>query len=499
VPHPEPELDAASLKTLYRVARALLREQDCGRLLASLLDAAIEAVGAERGFIVVPDGRGFRANVARNFKAESLAQTEEAISTTIARDVLGHGRALLIGDAQETPFREQRSVQRLRLRSVLCAPVLAGEDVVALLYLENRGMADSFTEMHRLLVDEICGLAGPRLQAAIVLEEARRRQQEFGAIVEGEDGIITADPAMVAVLKTARQVADSDLPVLIEGETGTGKELVARAVYRHSRRSKSPFVVLNCAAIPATLIGSELFGHTRGAFTGAVNDRVGFVGAAHRGTLFLDEIGELPLELQPQLLRVLQSGEFTRLGSVAPEFADVRFVAATNRDLHREVEEGRFRRDLYYRLASVTLTLPPLRERPQDVYLLAPHFLRRYAVRLGRQAPQLDDSALAALAACRFPGNVRELEAEIARLVAVTPPGGAITTKDLSPRLTVGAGEPPKSEHVAPTSLAEMEKRLIASVLAHTSGNRTRAAEVLGISREGLRTKMQRLGLEDRE
>ncbi len=495
MPEPERQLDAASLKTLYRVARALLREQDCGRLLASLLDAAIEAVGAERGFIVVPEGGGFRAAVARNFRAVSLAQAEEAISTTIAGEVLAHGRALLIGDAQETPFRDQRSVQQLRLRSVLCAPVLAGEDVVALIYLENRGMADSFTEAHRLLVDEICALAGPRLQAAIAMEDARRHAAELGALLEGEDGIITAAPALVAVLKTARQVADSDLPVLIQGETGTGKELVARAVYRHSRRNKSPFVVLNCAAIPATLIGSELFGHTRGAFTGAVTDRVGFVGAAHRGTLFLDEIGELPLELQPQLLRVLQSGEFTRLGSVAAETADVRFVAATNRDLEREVEEGRFRRDLYYRLATITLTLPPLRERLQDVYLLAPQFLKRYAARLGRPAPLLDDTALRALAGCGFPGNVRELEAEMARLVAIVPPGAAITAKDLSPRLTAPAAGA-KPDQVPPMSLAEMEKRLIASVLAHTAGNRTRAAEILGISREGLRTKMQRLGLE---
>jgi transcriptional regulator with PAS, ATPase and Fis domain len=251
-------------------------------------------------------------------------------------------------------------------------------------------------------------------------------------------------------------------------------------------------VVINCGAIPANLIESELFGCVRGAFTGAQRDRIGLIGAAHRGTLFLDEIGEMPLELQPRLLRVLQSGEFLRLGSVKPETVDVRIVAATNRDLEAEVEAGRFRSDLYYRLAAITLKVPPLRERPHDIHLLADHFLRNYAARFGREAPQLGGEALAQLTAWSFPGNVRELESEMARLAAVGAPGAVLGRETLNDRIR---GVSQRTPAFAPMSLAEMEKKLIVAVLESAGGNRTRTAEILGISREGLRTKMQRFGL----
>jgi transcriptional regulator with PAS, ATPase and Fis domain len=302
---------------------------------------------------------------------------------------------------------------------------------------------------------------------------------------------------MVSLLRTLTRVAETDLPVLIQGETGTGKELVARALYRRSARSSGPFVVLNCAAIPANLIESELFGHVRGAFTGAYQDRLGLIGAANRGTLFLDEIGEMPLELQPRLLRVLQSGDFNRLGSVRPERVDVRVVAATNRDLEREVEEGRFRSDLYFRLSSITLKIPPLRERPQDIHLLVDHFLRVYAGRQAREAPRLSRECLATLSSYAFPGNVRELEGEMARLVAISTPDEEVVAGALNDRILRRTGAAASAAQVLPMSLAEMEKKLILAVLEHTAGNRTRAAEILGISREGLRTKMQRLDLSE--
>jgi transcriptional regulator with GAF, ATPase, and Fis domain len=191
------------------------------------------------------------------------------------------------------------------------------------------------------------------------MSQAQRRAEALERAHTQSDGILTADPDMERVLQTAHQIATTDLPVLIEGETGTGKELIARAVYRHSARVKGPFIALNCAAIPASLIGSELFGFVQGAFTGANRDRVGFIGAAHRGTLFLDEIGDLPLDLQPHLLRVLQSGEFTRLGNSRTEQADVRFIAATNRDLDSEVKAGRFRADLFSAFPPLSFACRP--------------------------------------------------------------------------------------------------------------------------------------------
>jgi Nif-specific regulatory protein/two-component system response regulator HydG len=469
---------------LYNVARTLLSESDYGELLARLLDAVIDGFGADRGFVVVRDETGFRATVSRNFKSEALSAAEEEVSGSISAAVMEQGRALLIDDAADSArFSGQPSVRRLGLRSVLCAPLVASQEAFALIYLENRDIANRFTERHRELLDEICTLAAPRLRVAVAVERARRASHT--------EDILTADKSMTSLLDMVRQVAPSDLPVLIQGETGTGKELVARALYRASQRASGAFVVLNCAALPATLIESELFGYVRGAFTGAQRDRIGLVASAHRGTLFLDEIGEMPLELQPRLLRVLQSGEVMRVGAVRPETVDVRVIAATNRDLEREVEEGRFRSDLFYRLCGVTLKIPPLRERRQDIELLAGHFLQSYAARCARTAPRLSADALAALAAWSFPGNVRELEGEMARLVTVSPPGAEISAGALNDRIRGVARKSPVE--LAPMSLAEMEKKLILTVLESTGGNRTRAAEILGISREGLRTKMQRL------
>jgi len=491
------KLDPVAREKLYGIARALLAESDYGELLAKVLDLTIEALGADRGFVLIRDGSRFRAAVARNFKAESLTRAEDSISESIASHVAGEGKALLLEDAHTSPgFHDKKSVKALALRSVLCAPLITSDEAFALIYLENRDVVGSFEPRHMELLDEICSMAAARLRTALEVERARRVQRELGSAAESE-GIVTVNERMVAMIQTVRQVAATDLPVLIQGETGTGKELVARALYRNSARANGPYITLNCAAIPDTLISSELFGCVQGAFTGAARDRVGFVAAAHRGTLFLDEIGDMPIELQPQLLRVLQSGEFTRLGSVKTESANVRFIAATNRDLEREVAEGRFRMDLFYRLAAVPITIPPLRERRDDIPVLAVHFLRQFAGRLGKAVPVLSPAALRVLETYSFPGNVRELESEMARLAALTPAGAEISADALTPRFRNASANGAGNQAVAPMSIEEMEKKLIRSVLEHTDGNRTRAAEVLGISREGLRTKMQRFGMKD--
>jgi transcriptional regulator with GAF, ATPase, and Fis domain len=486
------------LGLLYRVSRALLKEGEYGELLSGLLDTLIEGLGADRGFVVVRDGGEFRATAARNFRSEALSRAEEAVSRSIAQSVMESGRTILIGDASMTePYSRQPSIQQLSLRSVLCAPLVTSDEAFALIYLENRQVADCFTEEQRNLLDEVCALAAPRLRAAVAMSQAHRRAEALEHAYSHSDGILTADPGMTRVLQTVHQIATTDLPVLIEGETGTGKELIARAVYRHSTRVKGPFITLNCAAIPAALIASELFGFVQGAFTGANRDRVGFIGAAHRGTLFLDEIGDLPLDLQPHLLRVLQSGEFTRLGNSRTEQVDVRFIAATNRDLESEVKAGRFRADLFFRLSAITLRLPPLRERPHDTRLLAEHFLRTAAARYGRPVPRLAKDCISALTSYSFPGNVRELESEMGRLVALAsadvPCGVELLNERIRSRGNDQSAVSSQAAPVAPMSLHEMEKQLIFCVLQHTGGNRTRAAEILGISREGLRTKLQRL------
>jgi transcriptional regulator with GAF, ATPase, and Fis domain len=494
-------LSAEHLQLLYQVSRTLLKEGEYGEVLSGLLDTLIEGLGADRGFVVVREGGEFRATTARNFRSEALSRAEEAFSRSIARTVMETGRAVLIGNASMTePYSKLRSIQELAVRSVLCAPLVTSDEAFALIYLENRQVTNCFTEEQRELLDEVCGLAAPRLRAAVAMSQAQRRAEALEHAHSQSDGILTSDPEMVRILGTVHQIATTDLPVLIEGETGTGKELIARAVYRHSTRVKGPFIALNCAAIPAALMGSELFGFVQGAFTGANRDRIGFIGAAHRGTLFLDEIGDLPLDLQPHLLRVLQSGEFTRLGNSRTEQVDVRFIAATNRDLESEVKAGRFRADLFFRLSAITLRLPPLRERPHDVRLLAEHFIRAAAARYGRPTPRLSEECLFALTDYSFPGNVRELESEMGRLGALgtadVPCGPDLLNERIRNRGNHSASSP-QAKALTPMSLHEMEKQLISSVLQHTSGNRTRAAEILGISREGLRTKLLRLQLPD--
>jgi transcriptional regulator with GAF, ATPase, and Fis domain len=493
--------DIGELKLLYGVSQMLLQDCDYGELLSTILDATIDGLGAERGFVLLQENGEFGAVTARNYRSEALNKAESEFSTSIAANVVASGRALLVADALNSEsFGSNASVQHLSLRSVLCAPLANSDEVFAVIYLENRKLTNFFTERQRQLLDEICSLAAPRIRTAVAMQRARQKAAEIQVLLNDNDGILTADTKMAELLDTVHRVSATDLPILIQGETGTGKELVARAVYRNSNRAHGKYLVLNCAALPPTLIESELFGYVRGAFTGATRDRIGLIGAAHRGTLFLDELGELPLELQSRLLRVLQSGEFNRIGSVQTETADVRFIAATNRDLEREVEEGRFRRDLYFRLSPITLKLPPLRTRPHDIHILVEHFLNLYSRRYAKQAPKLSDQALAVLAGYHFPGNVRELEGEMARLIAVCSSGSVIPAEALDERFrgiqrTQRAND--SDAELAPMSLAEMEKRLILSVLKSTAGNRTQAAAVLGITREGLRTKIQRLGIQE--
>jgi len=487
---------ADTANVLYSIARNLLQENDYGELLTNILDMTIQALGAERGCVVSREKGEFRATAARNFRNQTLAEKEREISTTIAGMAVQEGRVLRFHNAQESEIlRDKKSVRKLHPRSVLCAPLIVSNDAFAVIYLENREISNHFNENHERLLSEICGLAAPRLHTAVAIENARQRARNL-ELAQGEsDGVITADPGMSIVLDALAKIAPTELTVLIQGETGTGKELLARAIYRRSVRASGPFVVLNCGAIPPMLIESELFGCVRGAYSGADRDRVGLIGSANRGTLFLDEIGEMPMELQSRLLRVLQSGDFNRVGSARSEQVDVRVIAATNRDLESEVEQRRFREDLYFRLSSVTLRVPPLRERKADVVLLADHFLRSYAGKRARPAPRLSSKCAHALLSYPFPGNVRELEGEMSRLVAMCPPGEEIPASALNDRIARRKPTAQKETDIQPMSLAEMEKKLIMAVLHDTTGNRTHAAEILGISREGLRTKMQKLGL----
>ncbi len=314
------------------------------------------------------------------------------------------------------------------------------------------------------------------------------------------EDVVGTDPAMIEVFRTVARVASAPATVLVTGESGTGKELVARALHRAGARARHPFVAVNCAALPDTLLEAELFGHERGAFTGAVGRSEGRFGRADRGTLFLDEVGEMSLPLQAKLLRALESGEVERLGASEPVRVDVRIVAATNRDLGREVEAGHFREDLLYRLSVVEVELPPLRRRDSDLIPLALHFTRVFAGKHGREIHALSPQAEARLRRHDWPGNVRELRNVIDRAVLLAR-GGVIRSGDLKLGREAPRTSPREPSDLAdgypPTwSFVEVEKAHLRAVLLHTGGHMGEAAEILGIHRNTLTTKVRDFGID---
>ncbi len=308
--------------------------------------------------------------------------------------------------------------------------------------------------------------------------------------------IIAASPKMKNLLETLAMVAPSDATVLIMGESGTGKEVIANAIHHNSPRAGEPFIKVSCAALPETLLESELFGHEKGAFTGAVARREGRFQLAHGGSIFLDEVGEMSPALQTKLLRVLQEKEFEPLGGARTVKVDIRVIAATNRDLEREVKEGRFREDLYYRLNVVPIVLPPLRERREDIPLLADHFLALFREKNGKPIKAISGKALDLLVRYDWPGNVRELENVIERAVILCR-DEVLVPADLPPQirmLSEQEGDDPPAIRSG-MSLDEMERALIVKTLDETGGNRTRAAEILGINRRTLQNKLRQYGL----
>ncbi len=338
---------------------------------------------------------------------------------------------------------------------------------------------------------------------ALVQENAELRTRL--AELSGPEGMIGQSPLFRALVGLVRQAAPSSATVLITGESGTGKELVARALHALSPRHAGPFVAVNCAALPETILESELFGYERGAFTGATARKEGRFDRADGGTLLLDEVAEMSPAVQAKLLRVVQEGEFERLGGVAPVKVDVRLVAATNRDLQREVKEGRFREDLYYRLNVVPIAVPPLRDRPEDIPLLAEHFLRRFARANHRELAGLGPEVVAALTAYSWPGNVRELENTLERAVVLSQ-GGQLGLQDLPPavRGAGGAGVPAAAAPMAGmlavplgTPLEEIERLLIRETLRYTRGDKTLAARLLGIAPRTIYRKLDRDPPED--
>jgi DNA-binding NtrC family response regulator len=352
-------------------------------------------------------------------------------------------------------------------------------------------------------VDELRIVAERATANADLVEEVKRLRSEVRSSF-GIRNIIARSPQMQGLLRTVRTVAPLKTTVLITGESGTGKELIARALHAEGPRTEQPWVVLNCAAIPETLLESELFGHERGAFTDAHARKIGMFEQAHRGTLFLDEIGEMSINLQAKLLRVLEEESFTRIGGTRPVNVDVRVVAATNRNLERAIQEGKFRADLFYRLNVIAVHIPPLRERPDDIPVLINHFLETKCRALGLALKRFTRETLDAVLSYSWPGNVRELENAIERAVILSADRLDLEPSDLTERLRVQAGDGPLGSLMSEVlsgrrSLGEavdaFEQALIQRSLETASYNQTRAAELLGTTRRILKYKIDKLGI----
>jgi Nif-specific regulatory protein len=427
-------------------------------------------------------------------------------SRVVLRRVLADRAAILTANAQEE-LSSSESIAAGQILSMIAVPLWRGDDIIGLIQADNRFSVSMFTH-HDLEVALLLGA-----QAALAVDNAtlvqRLRVAEERA--RGENvylkrreqkiefpNIIGDSPAMKALLSQLERVIDTRATVCIEGETGTGKELIASAVHYQSSRKDKMFVAQNCAALPENLLESELFGHKRGAFTSADSDKKGLFEIADGGTLFLDEMGEMPMSLQAKLLRVLQEGTIRAVGATAEKQVDVRIICATNRDLSAEVEKGRFRQDLYYRLMVFPIKLPPLRDRREDIPQLGAHFLKRYAEEYRVELPGFTQDALDALSSYNWPGNIRELENEVQRLVIQAEPGHWIEVTDLSSRLRKIEGTVTR---IAPKqgTLKEMmdqvERWLIAEALRDHGGNKTKTAATLGITREGLHKKLAKFGV----
>jgi transcriptional regulator with GAF, ATPase, and Fis domain len=489
---------------LLDIARRLLSEDDEQKTPEILLRRVLESTGAERGFIVLREHASFEQKFDVEFDRERISHPERDFSRTLVRRALESGQILYSASVPDDPrFATMDSVHLLGVRSVLVAPLRAAGEIYGVVYLEHRSRLGSFGPDEQRFLAGFADLAGLFLRRELERRELKERLSNLERDLFARHdfaGIVTRDRRLLELLATVAQVADSDATVLVLGETGTGKELVARALHVNSSRRARPFVPVHCTALPGTLLESELFGHQRGAFTGAASDRPGRLASAAGGTLFLDEIAELPLEVQAKLLRFLQFGEIQRLGSDRTEHADVRVVAATHQDLPALIRAGRFRQDLYFRLNVLELHLPPLRERQGDLPLLLEHFLRRHWKRPGAP-PRFDESARRVLERHAWPGNIRELEHVVERacLLARGPDIGlsllppALAGTQIAPEAGGFSGYTNDELKAArEAAVAEVERRFLDGLMQQSEGNVSRAARSAGLPRSYLQRLLAR-------
>jgi transcriptional regulator with GAF, ATPase, and Fis domain len=497
---PVPEADAAetiadldAYQKLYDFSARLMEKHDLAELLNALMDSVVEITSADKGFLILMEGDQLDVKVARNLKRENIADAVSQLSDSIIAKVVETRRPVIISDAMnDSEFQSSMSVIKLKLTSVICVPLLEKGKLIGLIYVGNDSIVDLFQDDMMRVLTMFAAQASLIVANAMLMNELKVDNQQLSRQLEElrfGDIVGTSRP-MQEVFRKVEKVAATDISVLITGETGTGKELIAREIHRRSPRRDKPFVTINCGAIPENLLESELFGHVKGAFTGAVAHKAGKFQAADGGTLFLDEIGEMPLNLQVKILRAIQEKVVVRVGDTRPESVDIRILAATNRDLEEEIRGGRFREDLYYRLNVVNLHLPPLRERGDDVAVIARYLLSRYAKEYDTKVKGFSPNAAVAIKKYDWPGNIRELENRLKKAIVLAE-GNLLGPEDLG---LSGDNLPT----ILPLAAAKekFQRDYINEVLALNNGNRTKTARDLGVDP---RTIFRHLEKEDQE
>ena len=486
-----------NLNALLKISRVVHAIRDLEELQAQLLDLIFEVVPAGRGAILLSDGdaQEFSSVYARTRQAGEPQLVR--VSRTIARKVIKENVAILGVDvAKSGNLREVESLVASHVRSLVCVPLSVFQRMIGCIYLDNTSAANRFHEDHLQLMVGVAGVSAVALDNARRLQWLEQENQRLTTEIRQDQSLVGEGERMKEIFQFLARVAPTDSTVLIEGESGTGKELVAKALHRNSPRASKPFVAINCAAIPETLLEDDLFGHERGAFTGAGALKKGRLEIADGGVVFLDEIGELAPSLQVKLLRVLQEREFERVGGTHPIKVNIRLIAATNRDLEEAVRKGEFRQDLYYRLAVVKMKMPPLRERREDIPMLTRHFVQKHAMRCRVKARPISREAMAALVNYEWPGNVRELENAIERAL-VMGSSEMILPEDLPESLLEQSAPDEVSEGKYHASVKDHKKRLIVDAVEQTGGNYVEAAGILGVHPNYLHRLIRNLQLKD--
>lgn len=465
-------------RKLHDFSAQLLGNYNLSDLLSKLMDVVIALTKADKGFLILLEGKELHVKVARNLKQENLIDAHGQLSDSIIEKVIQTRQPVIVSDAMsDAEFQNAMSVINLRLSSVMCVPLLERGNLLGMIYVGNDVVTNLFEQETLEVLTIFAAQASLIIRNALLVNELQLGNRLLTERLEtmSYGSIIGSCSAMQEVFKKVTKVATTDISVLITGETGTGKELIAQEIHRRSQRAKGPFVTINCGAIPENLLESELFGHVRGAFTGAVSNAEGKFHHANGGTLFLDEIGEMPLSLQVKILRAIQEHAVTRVGDTRSESIDIRIIAATNRELEQEIRAGRFREDLYYRLNVVNIHLPPLREREEDVLVIAKYLLGRFVSEYKSQVKGFSPNAMIALRKHPWPGNIRQLENHLKKAIVLAekpllePEDLGLSVKDLPTILTlVEARE-------------KFQREYINDILVLNGGNRTKTAHDLGV------------------